>query len=150
MTFQNFNVCNTRFPQMFQIVKVLGCKGLVLRKSSIFHRLHHKTWNHYSDVIMTMMASQITSHHDCLRNRLFRRRSKKTSKLRVTGLCVGNSQGTGEFPAQRASNAENVSIWLRHHVSERKVFARCGTVSVWVKYLKFIDCKILFFDLTWK
>ena len=27
--------------------------------------------------------------HDCLLNRLFRRRSKKTSKLRVTGLCAG-------------------------------------------------------------
>ena len=23
---------------------------------------------------------------------------------------------TGEFPAQMASNAENVSIWWRHHV----------------------------------
>ena len=53
--------------------------------------------------------------HDCLLNRLFRRRSKKTSKLRVTGLWVGNSPGTGEFPAQMASNAENVSIWWRHH-----------------------------------
>ena len=52
--------------------------------------------------------------HDCLLNRLFRRRSKKTSKLRVTGLCVGNTPGTGEFPAQMASNAENVSIWWRH------------------------------------
>ena len=30
-------------------------------------------------------------HHDCLFNRLFRHRSKKTSKLRVTGLCEGNS-----------------------------------------------------------
>ena len=29
--------------------------------------------------------------HGCLLNRLFRRRSKKTSKLRVTGFCVGNS-----------------------------------------------------------
>ena len=38
--------------------------------------------------------------HDYLLNRLFRRRSKKTSKLRVTGLCAGNSPGTGEFPAQ--------------------------------------------------
>ena len=54
--------------------------------------------------------------HDCLLNRLFRRRSKKTSKLRVTGLCVGNSPVTGEFPTQRASNTENVSIWWRHHV----------------------------------
>ena len=54
---------------------------------------------------------------DCLLNRLFRRGSKKTSKLRVTGLCAGNSPETGEFPAQIASNAENVSIWWRHHES---------------------------------
>ena len=27
----------------------------------------------------------------------------------------GEFTGTGEFPAQRASNAENVSIWWRHH-----------------------------------
>ena len=53
--------------------------------------------------------------HDCLLNSLFRRRSKKTSMLRVTGLCAGNSPGTGEFPAQMASNAENVSIRWRHH-----------------------------------
>ena len=39
----------------------------------------------------------------------------KTSKLRVTSLCAGNSPVTGEFPAQMASKAENVSIWLRHH-----------------------------------
>ena len=59
----------------------------------------------------------VLSHqpHHCLLNRLFRCRSKKTSKLRVTGLCVGNSPETGEFPAQMASNAENVSIWWRHH-----------------------------------
>ena len=53
--------------------------------------------------------------HGCLLNRLFRRKSKITSKLRVTGLCAGNSPGTGEFPAQMASYAENVSIWWRHH-----------------------------------
>ena len=54
--------------------------------------------------------------HQCLLNRFFGRRSKKTSKLRVTGLCVGNSPETGEFLAQMASNAENVSIWWCHHV----------------------------------
>ena len=59
-------------------------------------------------------VSNHQSHH-CLLNRLFRRRSKKTSKIRVTGLCEGNSPGTGEFPAQMASDAENVSIWWRHH-----------------------------------
>ena len=61
----------------------------------------------------------ISNHqpHDYLLNRLFRPRSNKTSKLRVTGLCAVNSPGTGEFPAQMASNAENVSIWWRHHGS---------------------------------
>ena len=58
--------------------------------------------------------------HGCLLNRLFRRTSKKTLKLRVTGLCAGNSPGTGEFPAQMASYAENVSIWWRHHVLRRR------------------------------
>ena len=53
--------------------------------------------------------------HGCLLQRLFRCRSKKTSKLRVTGLYEGSSPVTGEFPTQRASNAENVSIWWRHH-----------------------------------
>ena len=43
---------------------------------------------------------------DYLLKRLFRRRSKKTSKLHVAGLCEGNSQMTGEILAQRASNAE--------------------------------------------
>ena len=52
---------------------------------------------------------------DCLLNPLFRRRSWKTSKLLVTGLCAGNSPVTGEFPAQRASNEENIFIWWRHH-----------------------------------
>ena len=39
-----------------------------------------------------------------------------TSKLRVTGLCEGNSPKTGRFPSQRTSNAENITIWWRHHV----------------------------------
>ena len=59
-------------------------------------------------------VSNHQSYRACLLNRLFRRRWKKTSKLRVTGLCVGNSPVTGEFPAQMASNAENVSISWRH------------------------------------
>ena len=73
------------------------------------------SFSHYNDVIMGVISNH--QPHDCLLNRLFRRRSKKTPKLRLTGLCAGNSPGTGEFPAQMASNAENVSIWWRHHVS---------------------------------
>ena len=55
--------------------------------------------------------------HHCLLNRLYRCRSKKTSKLRVTGLFAGNSPVTGEFTAQRASNADDVSIWWRDHAN---------------------------------
>ena len=75
-------------------------------------RVHNSLrWRHYG-------RDGVSNHqpHHCLLNRLFACRSMKTSKLRVTGLCAGNSPGTGEFPAQMASNAENVSIWWRHHV----------------------------------
>ena len=63
-----------------------------------------KLWNNECD--------GVSNHRclDCLLSRLYRRGSKKTSKLRVTGICEGNSPVTGEFPSQRASNTENVSI----------------------------------------
>ena len=56
--------------------------------------------------------------HNCLLKRLFRCRSKKTSKSHVTGLCAGggNSLVTCEFPTQMTRNVEKVSIWWRHHV----------------------------------
>ena len=52
----------------------------------------------------------------------------KTAKLRVTGLCEGNSPVTGEFPAQRAGNAENVPIWWRHHDYLITRGQNCGTI----------------------
>ena len=74
---------------------------------------------HYDDVIMSAICVSTHQPHDCLFHRLFRRRSKKTSKFRVTDLCAGNSPVTGEFPAQMASNAENFSIWWRHHAARK-------------------------------
>ena len=75
-------------------------------------------WLHCSLLWRHNGRDGISNHqpHDCLLNDLSMRRSKKTSELRVTGLCAVNSPGTGEFPAQMASNAENVSMWWRHHV----------------------------------
>ena len=75
--------------------------------------------------------------HECLLNRLFGRRSKTTSKPRVTGLCAASSPGTGQFPAQRASNAENVSIWWRHHVAEAIFRNEIIWISNWIT-LKYI------------
>ena len=68
--------------------------------------------------------SGVSNHqpHDCFLNLLFRRKSKETSKPRVTGLCVGDSPMSVEFPAQMASNAENVSIWWRHHDKILRLF----------------------------
>ena len=78
---------------------------------------------HYSHITFQIQTLQwrqnghdgVPNHqpHDCLLNPLVRHRSKKASKPRV--LCEWNSTVTGEFPAQMAGSAENVSIWWRHH-----------------------------------
>ena len=60
------------------------------------------------------MVPQITSL-TIVYSTVYSGRSKKTSKLRVIGLCEGNSPVTNEFPAQMASNEENISIWWRNH-----------------------------------
>ena len=52
---------------------------------------------------------------DCSFHRLFRRRSKKTSKLCVPVSLWGEFTRRRWIPTQRVSNAENVSIWWRHH-----------------------------------
>ena len=62
---------------------------------------------------MGAIVSQITSPITVY-STVYSDADKKTSKLRATGLCAGNSPGTGEFPAQMVSNAENASIWWRH------------------------------------
>ena len=67
-------------------------------------------WRHHE-------RNGVSNHqpHGCLLDRYSRRKLKKMSKLGVTGLCVGNSPVTGEFRAQRTSNAQNGSICWRHH-----------------------------------
>ena len=55
-------------------------------------------------------CDDVSNHQrlDCLLNHLFRRRSMKTTKLRVTALCEWNPPGTGEFTAQMASKARKM------------------------------------------
>ena len=62
---------------------------------------------------MSTMASRITSLttvYSTVYSGADQRKHQNSASLE------GNSPVTGEFPAQRASNAENVSIWWRHHV----------------------------------
>ena len=104
---------------------ILGSK-VAQKWASEAHILHTSKSTYNEHVSLRWHHNErdsVSNHqpHDCLLNRLFRHRSKKTLKLRVTGLCVGNSPGTGEFPTQMASYAENISIWWRHHGSNTKV-----------------------------
>ena len=57
-----------------------------------------------------------------------RRRWKKISKLRVTGLCEGNPPVTGRFLSQKVNDAEKVSIWWRHH--ENRVSYAWGSIGM--------------------
>ena len=64
----------------------------------VLYRLYHQfivalRWRHNDH-------DGVSNHQPrgCLLNRLFTPRSKKTSKLRVTGLCAGNSPGPVNSP----------------------------------------------------
>ena len=48
----------------------------------------------------------------------------------------GNSPVTGEFPAQRASYAENISTWWRHHehIQHRTKWLPCANILLNEKY----------------
>ena len=72
---------------------------------------------HYNDVIMSAMASQITSL-TIVYSKVYwgADQRKHQSSLTLAFVTV-----TGEFPTHRASNAENVSIWWCHHDMENKV-----------------------------
>ena len=69
---------------------------------------------HYNDIIIGAIASPINIL-TMVYSTVYSDADKKTIKLRVTGLCAGNSPGASEC---MASNAENVSIWWRHHENE--------------------------------
>ena len=71
---------------------------------------------HHGNVMMSAMTSSKITSLTIIYSIVYSGADQKlkTSKPRVTGLCEGNSPATGEFPAQRDSNAENVSIWWRN------------------------------------
>ena len=83
-------------PKQEQILLV------VIDWSVSYHR--QRSVNHYGDVIMDAIASQITSLtivYSIVYSDADQRKHQSSASL--------------EFSAQMASNAENVSIWWRHH-----------------------------------
>ena len=70
-------------------------------------------WTYYNDIIMGTMASQITSItivFSIVYSDTDQRKHQSSASLAFMWAVPG------EFPAQMASNAQNVSIWWRHHV----------------------------------
>ena len=64
---------------------------------------------------MSAIASQITSLtivHSTVDSDADQRKHQSSALVVIR---AGNSPETGEFPAQMATDAENVSIWWRHH-----------------------------------
>ena len=107
----------------------------------------------------------ISSHqpHGYLLNRLFRRRSKKTSKLRVTGLCVGIQRDSPHkmpvtrkmFPFDDVIMLQllcNSLLWTetkRVLIVDLKQYLRCTT---WITNNIQVYCRIWSFihlDISW-
>ena len=63
---------------------------------------------------MDSMVSQITSL-TIVYSAVYSGADKRKHQSSASLAFAGNSPVTGEFPAQMASNAENVSIWWRHY-----------------------------------
>ena len=108
-------------------IPIPGKDALYIKTAHGKHCMHHffiSRWRVFCQVHEIPLhwchneRDEVSNHRclDSLLNRLFRRRLKKTSKIRVTGLCERNLPVICEFPAKRASDAENVSILWSHHV----------------------------------
>ena len=105
----------SHYPKRWQISSLMPCGYAFPRWNVIDYRVlkqgNSLLWHHNE-------RDSVSNHqpYDCLLNRLLKAQIKETPRLRVTGLCDGNPPVTGEFPVQRVSNAENVSIQWRHHL----------------------------------
>ena len=106
--------------QIWEWSGILNTNFVALRLCEILQRTYYRilkqgpvNYKSWSRIQMTLFVGcvdtlqwrnykrdDVSNHRclDCLLDRLFRRRSKKTSKLRVTDICEGNPTVTGVFP----------------------------------------------------
>ena len=86
-------MCNRlrAFPHKFSVLNENPFQSISSVNMALLKICYHTLyWRHNE-------GNCVSNHWrlDCLLNRLFRRRSKKTSQLHVTGLCEGNPPVTG-------------------------------------------------------
>ena len=94
---------------------------------------------HYNDVLMGAIAPQITSL-TIVYSTVYSDADQRKHQSSASLAFVREFTGTGEFPAQMASNAENVSIWWRHHVERNStVAARSQAASLKIIYFRLLS-----------
>ena len=79
---------------------------------------------HYNDVIINTIASQITSLTSVYSTVYSGKDHRNYQSSASLAFVWGIHRGTGEFPAQKASNAENVPISWRHYGKDIQVVLR--------------------------
>ena len=95
-----------------------GCDSSMSCMAVVVPSMNQGLFSHYSDVIMSVMASQITSVSTVCSTVCSGADQRKHQSSVLLALCERNPPVTCGFPSQRASNMENVSIWSRHHVKQ--------------------------------
>ena len=86
--------------------------------------------SHYSDVIVSAMASQITGAAIVDSTALFRRRSYETSKRLVTGLCEGIHQWPVNSPHKGSVTMLAQKMFPFDDVIMNEVFS-CDQAAIW-------------------
>ena len=108
----NFWTCHNYFDVLISIHSFIKTQGVFMLSVSILINVLWEIWKRYSFLVKRKFekfiplrwrhngCDSVSNHQprECLLRRLIRRTSKKTSKLRVTGLCVGNSPGPVNSP----------------------------------------------------
>ena len=113
----NVNLADIRIIK----VNLVGTRGWVLWRwgdVAAPDQLYHPFYNRGKGTIMSVMAIQITSLsivYSTVYSDVDQRKHQSSASLAFWGG-RGNSPVTSVFPAQRTSDALNISIWFRHHM----------------------------------
>ena len=105
-------------PILWRIYASLGGGELILAGILVIHRLQITgslyVQSHYNDVIMDVMASQITIVYLMVYSGADQRKHQSPASL---AFVRGIQRSPVNCPHKMASNAENVSIWWRHRAA---------------------------------
>ena len=128
----NLNKLRLIIGKVYEIVNGQGqCEGDMYMLSVLCFLLvycYHVSSLYCSDVIMSAMASQITSLR-IVYSTFIPAPIKEKKKTRLCVIGFYDPPVTCGFASERASNVENVYIWWRHHVVQANIWWRHHVVQ---------------------